>query len=301
MFRRLQPYDLLALRPGLANEAQPLERCLNRAPGWGGTFASLAGTWLPLGRHRQAWVVAPRGRLAGLVSVRPRSGPLAWEIERLTAVEPEGVGSELLEHLVMAAAGAGADRIFLRLPVDSAWCEVAQRVGFASYMQEQLYLGSLPSWVVPPALPLRPRQALDDLGLFRLYCLVAPTTVRQFVGITLQEWQQSREPLPFRRGQEMVTEEDGTLTGWLRLTAWSQARDFAVMAHPHKGDLAGMARHALAGCPPRSSLSCLVPDYQEGLGRLLEEYGFVGTARYASLVRMVAVRSNHPCLLPAHA
>ncbi len=305
MFRRLQPLDLLTLRPvlthDLANEAQPLERCLNRAPGWGQTVASLAGTWLPLGRRRQAWVLAPKGHVSGLVAVRPRSGPSAWEVERLAAAQPEDLGPELLEHLVLAAASAGAERLFLRLPVDSPWCELAQRSGFTAFTHEQLYLISLSGWVAPPLLSLRPRQARDDMGLFRLYCVVAPPTVRQAVGITFQEWQDSREAFPSRRGLEAVSEDEGGIQGWLRLTAWGSAREFAVMAHPLKGDVEGLVSHALAGCPPRSTVSCLVPDYQVALARLLEDYGFVGTARYVGLIRMVAVRNSHPCLLPAQA
>ena len=302
MFRRLQPLDLFALRQaygGLPNEAQTLDR-LNQSPGWVGNMASLVGTWWPLGRRRQAWVVAPKGRLRGLVVVRPRSGPSVWEIERLAAAEPEDLGPELLEHLVMTAGASEVQRLFLRLPEDSPWCDVAQQAGFAPFVHEALYMGARNTWVMPPSLPLRPRAPGDDVGLFRLYCLVVPAAVRQALGLTTQEWQESRE-WPSKRGHEMVTEGNGNTLGWLRLTAWGRARDFGVLSHPVKGDLEGLVAHALAGCPPRFAVSCLVPRYQSDLARLLEERSFVCTTRYVSLVRMVALRSSRPCLLPAQA
>ncbi|MBI2866672.1 MAG: hypothetical protein HYX99_04865 [Chloroflexi bacterium] len=302
MLRRLQPLDLLSIRfsqTGLTNEAKPLET-LAHTPGGGAAVGSLFSAWFPLQR-RQTWVMAPRGKMQGLVAVRPRSGPTAWEIVRLAAPDPASLGNDLLEQLVQVAGEAGVDRLFLRLPETSPWCDVAHQAGFTVHTEEQLYVGSLPGVPVSSPPSLRPRETGDDLALFRLYCLTTPPTVRHALGVTFQEWQENRDVPATRRGQELVMEEEAMLVGWLRLTSWGQTREFSCMAHPYRGDLESLVRYTLGCCPSAPLVYSLVAHYQEGLARLLADLQFVGTARYLSLVRLVAARARHPCLLPAQA
>ena len=104
------------------------------------SFASLA-KGLALHGDSEWYSISTDGmQLQGLASVRPRSGPIAWEVDRFCLspeVEREGVA--LLERLCAVAGEHGGQRVFLRLPALSPVVGLAKEAGFIHCTQETLY------------------------------------------------------------------------------------------------------------------------------------------------------------------
>src|SRR5437867_895855 len=146
--RAMLPTDFLALlsHRGLAcrNEARPFER-LGAGDSSPNPIEAAIEPWLSFATGRHAWISARRGRLHGLVSVRRRGGRQAWEIDCLMdATADFSAVTGLLECASFEAGRAGTEKIFLRLPADSALLPVVRTAGFAPYANETLYFRSAP-------------------------------------------------------------------------------------------------------------------------------------------------------------
>ena len=282
-------------------------------------------------------------RLGGLVSARTRTGHRAWEIDGFYLPNqgfdrtnpgnghPYGKGNgkdygkegpaaaqlseadslELLEQLIVAVGWRSAERVFLRLPLDSPALPLARRSGFTPCFAETLLegyggpgLGAVsPEDRTAAAGELRPRLPQDDYALFQLFCAATPVAVREALGLTFDQWRDAREPYlgkaPGRRRQEWVAEVTGRLVGWVGINGRWSAADAEVMAHPnHPERLAQALDFALA----RPGLQrWLVPDYREPVVERLRRRGFVPMARYTMLVKLVAVPALRYGMAPVEA
>ncbi len=117
-----KPWDRL----GLDERARPLETALEQ--------------WFSFATGKHTWVSVRGATIRGLVSARRRAKPSAWEVEVLIdADEDKGVILSLFSRMVAGIVKLGAERVFLRLDVDSPLVDTARRAGFFPYLEEMLY------------------------------------------------------------------------------------------------------------------------------------------------------------------
>ena len=264
-------------------------------------------------------------RLRALASARMRAGPRAWEIQRLYVPGKDGMhdGStdgmaqrweplasdsslqkdkeeivELLEALTVHAASMGAQRVFLRVPSVSPVADIAQRAGFLANSTEILLEGGGRSWGERQAhdLVLRPRLPHEDYSIFQLYSAATPSSVRSGVGMTFDQWKDSRDGGGGGIREE-VHEREGRIVAWLGSDLGSRPPRVELMVHPDAGEaLPALLDYALEG---QGVQLWLVPEYQEFLGRLLIHRGFREVAHFSLLVKTTTARIKSPSLSPA--
>ena len=291
LFNSLDGHDRARTRDRLAQPASLLP-ALCRALGSG--LASHRSRHLCIGLERQ--------RVWGVVSVRMRSGPRAWEIDHLY-LDPRAQESsmDLLEMASVAAGKRGAQRLFLRLSAQNPLEEQARLCGFFPCLTETLYQREpgrpLPGVEAP--LTLRPRQAEDAFALFRLYNANTPQGLRSAYGLTLEQWRDAQEP-PVGMVRELVYESDYGVRGWLSLCLQRRQGHLELAAHPDERDLVQrLVQAAIATLGPSRSHLCLVPEYATGLQAALEQRGFRPQGEFRLLIKAIAKEVKEPGLAPA--
>ncbi len=287
----------------LVNEARTRD-ALGQGKGRPSWLAFL-GEWLPREKRWYGWVAVERGRLRGLVAVRARTGPRAWELTHfLLAPGEEAAGLALLDRLSQAGAERGVDRVFLRLTCDSPLLEFSRQANFSLYAEERLYRreGGEPVNKLPPGAPsLRPRRNEDDFSIFQLYCHSAPTPVQEAEGMTFEEWRHARERRSKRGAGEWVWEKEGRVRGWLRCPQ-GRRKVLEMMVHPAEdGSLEALFAFGMARLSPGYPVDCLATHFQNELRNHLEARGFEAVTDYCLLVKPLAVRVRQPSLAPIQA
>jgi hypothetical protein len=226
--------------------------------------------------------------LSSLASARMRSGVRAWEVDRLHLKE-SAQALDLLEQIVQCAGSRGAERVFLRVPCDSEIVDQARRAGFFPYYEEMHLTGTewLPetsiSGDVADRFTTADRSAPDQHGLFQLYCAATPQRVREGIGVTIDQWQDSQEPARTRRS-ETVLKIDGKIVGWRMREPFGKTAAGQMIGHPDHPE----------STPHLVRMSCqtqnwLVPDYQQHMVGLLDRHGLREAGRYTMLIKTVTV------------
>ena len=243
--------------------------------------------------------------LQGLASVRPRSGPRAWEVDRFYLspdVEKDGVA--LLEKMCSVAGERGGERIFLRLSGSSPVMGIAAAAGFASCARETLYRRDPPhSETAVTTKFIRPSLFGDEYAVFRLYCECAPSWSKSSYAVTFDQWSDAMEPSG-RDEQRGIYESDSGLRGWARgcLRQADRQQDGGNGAPGEEsGTWDDLVPWVLQQGMPRTPFVALVPDHQTILARVLEKKGFIPTGGYHLMVKSTAARVKESALAPASA
>lgn len=306
MIRPLYPTDLLSLlsfsRRMVPNQAIARDSLSKRSPLWPQAFLE---HWMPLGTRRHTWVCLERGYIRGLVSTRSCSGPAAWQIDYLRADEECCVA--LLDGVSAAGAKQRVRKLFLRLPLDSPIIDGARRAGLSSYTTEHIYryrgeTGQRAAEAPEPYL-LRPRAGGDEYMLFDLYNAALPLPVRTAEGMTLGEWQETRDRgFWLEQRREFVLQKQGSLVAWLRVNAARAVGSFNIMFHQLDEDgLEWLVNYGLMCLDGKSHIFCVASVFQERLLRLLEELEFDEVAQHTKLVKEIAIRIEEPSFMPVQA
>ena len=299
------PTDLVALiaHDGRVypNEAKTWDR-MGMGQGGPHPLGAALEQWLSFATGKHTWVSVRGATIRGLVSARRRGKRSAWEVDCLiNADEDSSVTGSLLERMAAGATKEGATRIFLRVLADSPIVEIARSVGFFVYAQETLYRTDEPAAAKDPGLPFRPATKADALGIYHLYNAVTPANVRAIEGATLGEWQAAREPWG-GNPKDLVLEEDGVITGWLRLLAGNEGR-FAMLIHPQRRDAQAFLETALAHLHGCRSVFCLAPSRGDSIARLLRKLAFSPVEDYQAMskrtARLVQELAAEPMSTPA--
>ena len=236
-------------------------------------------------------------RVMGIASVRPRAGRRSWEVPALYIGSSTGLAvSELLEHAAATAAREGAERIFLRLKEEDEVVSAARVGGFFPCMSETLYQGRSSETNSRDGqlfdARMRPMESSDDHGLFRLYNAATPAPVRSLVAMTFDQWQASREQSPGRQDQR-VFERDDSVRGWFGTSLASGVGALSALVHPDDStvlpEIVDLGLRTLSGA---STIWCLVPEYQDSVGQILEERGFEPVDHFITLVKTSAKTSR---------
>ena len=303
MIRSLQLTDIPALLLFLArapkNEARTRDRLGSREIELLSAVPLLKGCLISADKQH-SFVCAHGGFIQGLLCLRRGQGPTAWFVDRLLLERGrEDNCYDLLERVGYAGGEIKAERVFLRLDSSSPAVEMAKQAGFNHYLTELLYRLDEVHQPVPDSLPeLRPKLAVDEHALFRLYSTSTPLPVRSAEGMTLQEWCQSRGKSADR---ELVREQAGEITAWLRISYSGAVGRFEICAAPGLNDLGELVDYSVTLLKARRPVYCIVPEYQNQLRRILEERGFYQAGTYACLSKQLAVRVSEPRLVPLRA
>ena len=245
-------------------------------------------------RRSRSLALLTNGRVRAVAAVCPRSGIKSWEVSHLYAI-PESVGAlpSLLERAGAEAARGGAERVFLRVDADSDVVSEARRAGFFPCFRETLYRGENSALGERRGLfdvgsRAVERLAVHDHALFRLYNETTPLKARQLIGMTLDQWKDSREPV-IGRAKESVLELDGNARGWFRTSAKSGRGRLELILHPDSvsltDDVVDFAARSLSGA---GSVSVTAPDYGAPLEGALVSRGFRRAGEFAVLVKSIA-------------
>jgi hypothetical protein len=243
--------------------------------------------WLSFATGKHTWVSVSGATIRGLISARRRASGNAWEVDCLiNADEDRSVAAELLDRMAKGAGKQGAERVFLRLAANSCLFEVARAAGFFVYTRETLYRADEAPAVVDVGLPLRKASRADAFGIYQLYSSVTQSNVRAIEGVNFRDWQAAREPWGGRTS-DWVLEENGLITGWLRVMKGQPGR-FAVLVHPDRSDAEAFLRAALARLRGSQPLLCLAPAGGDRLAPLLLEAGFDPSDEFVTMAKRTA-------------
>ncbi len=303
MIRSLQLTDIPALLLFLArapkNEARTRDRLGSREIELLSALPLLKGCLISADKQH-SFVCVHGGFIQGLLCLRRGRGSGAWFVERLFLERGhEDKCYDLLDRLGYAGGEIKAERVFLRLDSSSPAVEIAKQAGFNHYLTELLYRLDEVRESVPDSLPeLRPKLAVDEHALFRLYSASTPLQVRSAEGMTLQEWCQSRGN---NAGKELVQEQAGGITAWVRISHSGAAGRFEICAAPGSNDLEKLVDYSVTLLKTRRPVYCIAAEYQDQLRRILEERGFYQAGAYACLSKQLAVRVSEPQLVPLRA
>lgn len=293
LFARDVPHNQAPARDSLAGKS-PLDPSV------------LIEHWIPITGKRYTWVSADGGRINGLVSVKGATTPTAWQVDYLQ-VDGEDVCIELLDQVSASAAEKGARKLYLRLDSASPLMGVVRQNGFIGYTTEHVYryVGRHPKATTPaPELyHVRPGHPSDQHNIFALYNSATPQPVRMAEGITLEEWQASREHVTWmQQRKEFVLQKEGRLVGWLQVNATSRRGCFEIMYNRiEENTIAWMIDYAIGCLSGRSMISCAAFAYQVELKSLLESSEFEQIGEYAPLVKDIAIRVRETQFAPMRA
>ena len=245
-------------------------------------------------RSRCTVVTWDGARLACLASARARGGPRAWEVDQLYLPRgDERSLARMLELLGQRAAQRGARRVFLRMLQEPHLEEHARVAGFFPSYEECLLEGQSRGRGedVLPEARVGSVEARHQQGLFQLYGASTPTVIRQSTGMTLEEWQDSRENSP-GKCEETVFEVVGRVRAWLALARYGGTTQPQAMLHPEVGFLSRVVSLALR---KEGKYLWLVPQYQQALLKELIDRGFNEAGSYSVLVKTVTVSERDRC------
>jgi hypothetical protein len=275
---RIRPNEAVTReRAGTQASARPLETAIEQ--------------WFSFARGRHTWISVKGMALRGLASARRRGAKTAWELDCLIHTdEDESVLMSLLDRVVEDAGRAGAEKIFLRVPVASDVVRTAVATGFFHYLTEWLMAAEGPHRATggDPLPALRRWTRADAYATFRLYNRWTPAPVRRIEAPTFREWIASRERIsPNRGARQWLIERDGDAHGWLRVAADGETGRFELMtdvaAAPELTD--ALIDSALARLSEQSALLTLVPEFAAGLRERLEARGFEERDSFVVLAR----------------
>ena len=295
--RSVRPTDLVALVAldgrVYANEARTWDRLGHKQEG-PRLLESALEPWFSFATGRHTWISVEGQRVRGLISARRRGNRTAWEVNCLIAVaDDEPVVLDLFDRLSTGVGQAGAQKIFLRLPVESDLLPPARRAGFVPYSRETLLRldGSWPQTVLPAELRVRVRTDADNFALYRLYNATIPEHVRRMEALTFQEWQASSEKRTAGRARrDLVVARSDEIVSHLQSSRDSGLGRIDATIHPSvTGAMAGLISLAISGVETRRPLYCLVPSCATGTYTYLIEAGFVPDEEYVVLVKRLAM------------
>lgn len=284
--RRPLPTDLIALVSFdgrvYPNEAKPLDQLgLNERAH---PLETALEQWFSFATGKHTWVNVRGATIRGLISARRRAKPSAWEVEAIIdADEDKGIALTLFSRMVADITKRRAERIFLRLDADSGVVDTARKAGFFPYVRETLFQrkGKVASDV--DNIPLRARTKSDLFGIFQLYGNSAPANVRAIEGATFREWQAAQETWGGRT-TELLLEEDGIISAWVRLAAGRIGR-FSIMTASSRLATDELVRACLTRLSQSKRIQALVRDDNVSLARSLLDAGFEPAGSYIALAK----------------
>ena len=266
--------------PRVSNLAAPTELIVRCRPLRNSTFWAQT---LAKGSNRVTVGDWEGTKLTCLASARARNGIRSWEVDRFH-LNDLYQAPELLEQTVHFAGCQGAERVFLRVPYNSKLVDAARKAGFFPYFNEVHLSGTVsPSYVEVNKFAVERRTQTHLQGLFQLYSAATPQTIRQGIGMTIDQWWDSQEAAQTHR-DEVVLKSDGKIVGWQISEVFGKVTFGQTLGHPQYPD---STRYLLN--ISYQTQNWLVPSYQQDVAESLERQGFQELDRYTMLIKMVSI------------
>lgn len=305
MIRSLRPTDILSVLAhgnSFSNYVRTGD-CLGGERDAGYLPLSLIGQFVYLRKLQYSWAWIEQNGIRGLLTIRQRSGPSAWEVSSIYLEQGhEKIGFNLLDALGMTTDLLPISRFFLRLPQDSGLLETARQAGFSLYASQRLYglsaRSSEPEKLIPTGVRFRRKSPGEDFQHFQLYGRAVPERIRQAEGMTFEEWRESRERV--LRGVNYLCEWKGKAVGWVNFKRRCGKVCLEIVAS--EGEelvLKEILSWALAGVVSVPEIHCLVYAHQTRLCRLLEDRGFEVVKEHSLFAREQVVRVKEHYLVAA--
>ncbi len=284
--RRPLPTDIVALISFdgrvYPNEAKPLDR-LGLGNDKPHALETALEQWFSFATGKHTWVSVHGATIRGLISARPRTKRTAWEVEVLiNTTDDDSVWQSLFTRMLSGIGKHGAERIFLRVELDSPVRQAARDAGFFAYAEESLR--RRPALPPPPKsdLPVRRRGKSEALGVFQLYSREIPANVRAIEGATFREWQAAREKWG-GRFSDLVVEEDGVISAWSRVVL-GQVNRLAALSDKGYDDIVSAALQLIG----EREAHCLAPRHAPGLVSALDRLGFQPAGEFCAMAKRLA-------------
>ena len=295
MIRHLHPTDsprILQFRPAAGlGDTCTLVNALRGGPSRFPT-AKYAAIALSPRAWQSCWVESQRGKINGVLRAGPRSAKQAWEISELYIRNSKSsLILDLLEQIAVQAGGAGAYRIFIRIPVTSNATNFAQKAGFSTIYRETIYqttstqTASTKLGISDDFLKLRPRYQSDDGNLFRMHNVVTPMAIRIKTGQTSEDWAAGMERLGRKSSEWILELPTGEIAALIQRSTTRAHHMFNVSWETNAGvQLRRIIAAALTKTDDVPAVTA-VPDYKPSLAHLLVNIGFRKKANYEVMVK----------------
>jgi len=295
MIRHLHPTDsprILQFRPAAGlGDTCTLVNALRGGPSRFPT-AKYAAIALSPRAWQSCWVESQRGKINGVLRAGPRSAKQAWEVSELYIRNSKSsLILDLLEQIAVQAGGAGAYRIFIRIPVSSNASNFAQKAGFSTIYRETTYqttsthTASTKLGISDDFLKLRPRYQSDDGNLFRMHNVVTPMAIRIKTGQTSEDWAAGMERLGRKSSDWILDLPTGEIGALIQRSTTRTQHMFNVSWATNAGvQLRRIIAAALTKTDDVPAVTA-VPDYKPSLAHLLVNIGFKKKANYEVMVK----------------
>ena len=295
MIRHLHPTDstrIFQFRPAASlGDTCTLVNALRGGPSRFPT-AKYAAIALSPRAWQSCWVESQRGKINGVLRAGPRSAKQAWEISELYIRNSKSsLILDLLEQIAVQAGGAGAYRIFIRIPVTSNATNFAQKAGFSTIYRETIYqttsthTASTKLGINDDFLKLRPRYQSDDGNLFRMHNVVTPMAIRIKTGQTSEDWAAGMERLGRKSSEWILELPTGEIGALIQRSTTRAHHMFNVSWATNAGvQLRRIIAAALTKTDDVPAVTA-VPDYKPSLAHLLVNIGFEKKANYEVMVK----------------
>ncbi len=205
------------------------------------------------------------------------------------------IWTKLLSHLAHEAPSLAIDRLYADVPDQPLLVNTFAGVGFQPYCRQTVWRHFTPreaAAVVAPVNTVRPRTAVDDWALLRLYTKTVPERVQAAEGATGESGAQP-PLLENNRAENSVTYialDAGIVAGAFQLTEGSSGTWLQLWADTLQPDstmlnvLVGQGLRMAAEKRWPAPLYVASSDFHGGLEIILNEFGF---APFSDRVRMV--------------
>ena len=251
------------------------------------TFWTLLSERLFGHRRENIFGFIENGNIRCLTTACQRAGPTAWNVCQL-AVNNDGERNhgEIFERVANYAEERGAERLFLAVPNEERFIDMANSLGFNDGVAVTTYslMGRAPLLTYKELRSYRLRLPGDELSIYKMYNRTTPANLRRFMGITLQQWLDSEEKKT-RQTQEFVMGDKYSVNVWVRLDRIRKYIRVQSMIGPDwRGTLADIVGFVLDKVEP-SQIMWDIFSYQESLGLVLEGLGFQVSGGYRLMVK----------------
>lgn len=274
--------------------AYTLQRLCNSNPTVASLMRASVSEMFLKGGH-SGWVWHKGRHIHGVLTVAPRSGHRSWEITHLS-IKPgyESDSLDILDKAALAAVSEGAEKVFIRTLREDPLVDAARASGYFPRLPEVLFTKesehSSNASATSNNASISPKRPVEEHDLFRLYNAATPSEVRYGIGMTIDQWQASRER-PRGKSQEFVwRSDDGRVAGWIVVAQKGNEGYLSVTMHPEfESNTEALVDYAFEQLEGVRSYYAVVPEYQVALKSVLERRGFTARRDLVTLVKSTAI------------
>ena len=188
----------------------------------------------------------------------------------------------------------GAEKVFIRTLREDPLVDAARVSGYFPRLPEVLYTRvsehRSSNAATDNDASITPKSPVEEHDLFRLYNATTPSEVRYGIGMTIDQWQASRERPRGKLHEYVWRSEDHHVAGWILIARKGNEGYLSVTVHPDfESNTEALVDYALERLKGVKSLYAVVPEYQVALKRVLEERGFTATSDLVTLVKSTTI------------